>query len=319
MNFIFFLNYLAIYNEGFILNYQKASTPNGENFNLELYLIEPHIIFQNFVSTIVKTKNPVLVSGGIGKIENFEKMLKFPNPDLILTKVYVDDNIEQNIFLTNISNTNMNNNSFYGEILMKLSKAVPDGIICYFSSVSLMEYYVQKWNEQGVFDYIMDDKLLFVEEQDSVRLTNVITNYKKSCDMGRGGILFLSTRNKASMLDNTFTNNQSRCIIFIGFPIETKLNRIFELKLEYYKKTFEIESKEFLNYDAFKLFASKISDKISDIADKKVLVILDEKLISDKLKDYLPSWLHKLIHVDFDKENVNTDERLKNVKNFICS
>jgi DNA excision repair protein ERCC-2 len=281
--------------------------------------MEPYLILQNILSSTREFKNnsPIFISGGIGKINNFEKFLKFGSDTLVIKNSYHDDNINQNLYLTNISNTNANNNSFFGEILMKLCKCIPDGIICYFSSISLMEYYLKKWNEQGVFDYIMNDKLIFIEEQDSNKLTNTIVNYKKSCEMGRGGIFFFSSRNKASLFDSTFTNNQSRCIIFIGFPIETKLTKKFELRLENYKKTFDIDSKEFLNYDTFKLFSTKVAEKISDIMDKKVLVILDDKLISDKLKDYLPAWLHKIIHVDFDKENVNTEERLKNIKHFL--
>jgi Rad3-related DNA helicase len=315
INFIIFVNHIAIFNEGFLINFQKYLNVEG-TFFMEFYLIEPYLIFQNKISAHLLSNPPILLSGGLGKIDYFEKLLKFPNSDVILKKTYVDDNILQNIYLTNISQSNANNNSFHGEILMKLSKIVPDGIICYFSSVSLMEYYLTKWNEQDVFKYIMNEKLLFVEEQDSIRLSNTITNYKKSCDMGRGGILFLSTRNKASLFDN-FTNHHSRCIIFIGFPIETKLTKTFELRLENYKKTFDIDSKDFFNYDTFKLFSNKIAEKILDVTDKKILVILDEKLMSDKLKDYLPPWIHKIIHVDFDKTNLNTDERLKNIKKFL--
>jgi len=312
---------------------------------LELYLIEPHIVLQSIlnkcfessvessilnnnrnkngnpnINNITYSKilnNPIFLSGGIGKLENFEKMLKFPSDKIILKSSNTDDNINHNIYLTNISNTYSSNKSFYGEILMKLSKSIPDGIICYFSSISSMEFYIKKWQEQGVLDYIMNDKLLFVEESDSVRLADIIVNFKKSCDMGRGGILFLSTRNKASLHDSSLINNQSRCIIFIGFPIETKLTKKFELEMENVKKNFEFDEKEYLNYDAFKLFSNKISEKIDGITDKKVLVVLDEKLINDKLKDYLPSWLYKIIHIDYDRENVNMEERLKNIKKFL--
>lgn len=308
---------MSLYNEGFILNYQKYA--NSDSFFLELYLMESHLIFQNVLSKFSvdnKMNLPIFLSGGIGKIEIFEKILKFPSEISIIKKEYIDDSLRENIYLTNISNTNAKNNTFYGEILMKLCKSIPDGVICYFSSVSLMEYYIKKWNEQGVFEYVMNDKLIFIEEQDSIRLSNIIANYKKACDVGRGGLLFLSTRNKASFYD-TFSKQQSRCIVFIGFPIETKLTKKFEFKLEYLKKTFSIDQKEYLNYDTFKLFSTKISEKISDENDKKVLVILDDKLISEKLKEYLPNWLIKVIHLDFDKENVNTDERLKNVKKFL--
>jgi DNA excision repair protein ERCC-2 len=244
-------------------------------------------------------------------LDTFESVLK-----ISAQKYFYYDDIMQSIYLTIISSTNANNNSFYGEIIRKLCKSVPDGIICYFSSISLMEYYIKKWNEQDVFNTVMNDKLIFIEEQDPIKLTNILVNYKKACDMGRGAILFLSTRNRAALTDH-FTSHHSRSIIFIGFPIQTKLTKKFELKIENIKKQFNLENKEYLNLDTFRLFSTKISEKINDIYDKKILVILDEKLMSDKLKEYLPSWLRKLIHEDYDKENINTDERLKNIKKFL--
>ncbi len=300
--------------DGFILNFQKYHS--NDNYFIELNLVETYIIVQNIFSMQMK---PIFLSGGIGKTEIFEKILTHSKEhNLIISRTeWTDDNLDQNVYLTNISNTNLNNNSFYGEIIMKLCKVIPDGIICYFSSCTLMEYYIQKWNEQGVFEYILNDKLLFIEEQDSVKLSGVITNYKKACQMGRGAVFFTSTRNKASLLDHSLNSHFSRCIVFIGFPIETKFPKTFELKLEYLKKNYDLDNKDYLNYDAFRLFSNKVVEKIKDISDKKVLVILDEKLISDKLKDYLPVWLHKLVHIDFDKENVNTDERIRNIKKFL--
>jgi len=306
---------ISLHNEGFILNYQK--TKNLDNFYLEFYLLETNTFYEK--TFLKKSLANIFISGGIGKTEIFEKMLKLPKNYYVSSHQFVDDNIEPNIYLTNITNANINNNSFYGEIIMKLCKTVPDGIICYFSSIELMEYYIQKWNEQGVFDYVMNDKLLFIEEQDSLRLANIMANYKKAVDCGRGGLFLMTTRNKASLLDNTFTGSQSKAIIFIGFPIETKLSKTFELKLEHYKKNFDIDSKEFLNYDAFRLFSNKISEKIKNILDKKILVILDERLISDKFKSYLSTWLHNLIHIDLDKENSSTDDRIKNIKRFLSS
>jgi Rad3-related DNA helicase len=278
--------------------------------NLELHNIEPYYLLHKGVDI----KTVTLLGSALGKLDVYESLLMLNG---IFKKSYVDDTPEPNIYLTSISNTNANNNSFYGEILMKLCKCIPDGIICYFSSISLMEYYIKKWNEQGVFDNILNDKLIFIEEQDTVRLSQILVSYKKSCDIGRGGLLFLSTRNKAGIVDNMFLEHQSRAIVFIGFPIETKLTKKFELRLENLKKQFRLENKEYFNYDTFKLFSTKISEKINNSFDKKVLVILDEKLMSEKLKEYLPEWLNKIIHIDYDKENVNTDERLKNIKLFL--
>jgi Rad3-related DNA helicase len=296
-------------NEGFAVCYQKYV--NSDLFCLELYCIEHHLIFNSYQRN---TKNSIFLGSSMGKIDIFESLFKISSS---FKKSYIDDS-EESVYLTSISSTNANNNSFFGEILVKLCKSIPDGIICYFSSISIMEYYIKKWDEQGVFDNIMNEKLLFIEEQESVRLTQILTNYKKACDVGRGGLLFLSTRNKASLKDN-LRDHYSRCIIFIGFPIETKLTKKFELKMGNVKKEFGLDNKEYFNYDTFKLFATKVAEKITDIFDKKVLVVLDEKLMSEKLKDYLPEWLKKIMHTDYDKDNINTDERLKLIKLFLAN
>jgi Rad3-related DNA helicase len=302
-----FVNKISLLvDHGFILASQQYQGSNL--FFLELFCVEPYLI----LNKILDNTRYAFIGSSIGNIKIFESLLKITFNEKY---TYVDDETE-NIYLTNVSSTNSKNNSFYGEIIRKLCRNVPDGIICYFSSISLMEYYIKKWNEQDVINSIMNDKLLFIEEQDPIKLTHILVNYKKACDLGRGALLFLSTRNRAA-LNDIFTDHQSRCIVFIGFPIETKLTKKFEFKLENIKKQFNLDNKEYLNFDTFKLFSTKISEKINNIFDKKVLVILDEKLMSDKLKDYLPEWLKKIMHVDYDKENINTDERLKNIKKFL--
>lgn len=293
-------------NDGFILSSQQYQGSNL--FFVELFCVEPYIL----LNKLLDNSKYIFLASSIGNTNMFEKLLK-----LIFDEKYTyTHDCNDNIYLTNISSTNANNNSFYGEIIRKLCRNVPDGIICYFSSISLMEYYIKKWNEQDVINSIMNDKLLFIEEQDPIKLTQIQVNYKKACDLGRGALFFLSTRNRAA-LNTIFTEHQSRCIVFIGFPIETKLTKKFEFKLENIKKQFGIENKEYLNFDTFKLFSTKISEKINNIFDKKILVILDEKLMSDKLKEYLPDWLKKVMHEDYDKDNINTDERLKNIKKFL--
>lgn len=216
------------------------------------------------------------------------------------------------IYYANISNTNVNNKTFSGEILVRLCKYISDGIIVYFSNENLMEDYLKIWNEQNVFDSILNDKLVFIEEADSQRLGNVIINFKKSCDSGRGGILFLTMRNKAAIKKfDVLQGNYSKALVFIGFPIETKINKRNELFTNNLKKKFDIEIEEYLNYDTFRNFVGKISDKILNCCDRKVLLILDEKLISDKFVSYLPPWIKRVLHNDFDKISKNTEERIK--------
>lgn len=323
---------------------------NTDTFFMEFYLIENHIVLNKVLENF---KCGLLLSSGIGKLETFIKLNKLNNYLKANTQRTVNDDVEMkieneedlskednlikessnfksyvndlednvnNVYLICVSSTNTNNNNFYGEVLMKLCRNVPDGIIIYFSSLTVMEYFLKRWNEQGLFNHIMNDKLIFVEEQDTSRLLSIVMNYKKAVDSGRGGILFLSNRNKLNAIIEANVNLNgcySRSSVFIGFTIETKITKKFEMKLEHLYKNCSIDKKEYLNYEALSNFSSKVCEKIKDKNDQKVLVILDDKLQSEKLKEYLSLDLQKMIHLDYDRENNNTDDKLKNIKLFL--
>ena len=309
IKFVIFITHMAIFNDGFIMNYSLYADVIPKQFYIEMLLMEP----SNFIT---KNNNCIFLSGGIGNIDIFSKITK------LKVKNYSDDYFEMhnksNLLLTNTSNTTQSNPSFYGEMLKKLCVTIPDGIVCYFSSKKLMEDYILKWNEQNVFDFILDYKLIFVEESDSSRLSQILTEYKKSCNSGRGALLLLSMRNKASLLDELY-GHYSRGIIFLGFPIETKVNKILDFTMEYHIKQFEIDNEVYMKYDAMKLFSSKIVNKIQNSSDKKILIFLAEKLLSEKVKDYLPLWLRNMIHSEKEEDTNNVDDRIKLIPQFLMN
>ena len=89
--------------------------------------------------------------------------------------------------------------------------------------------------------------------------------------------------------------------------------------MENLKKECQIIEKDYLLYDTLKLFATKLCNKISSMYDKKIVAILDDKLIDSTNMSYLPNWLNKVMHIDYDKNEANTEERLKNMKKFLLS
>ena len=309
IHFVQFVNHMALFQEGFIMH--SGSLQNNEIF-LEHILMEPNMILNSFNNN----NNMLYLTGGIGNIATFAKIMnkKF--------MAFYDDNftlgIKNNIFLTNTSNTSQSNPAFFGEMLKKICTRIPDGIICYFSSMKLLEDYVRSWHDQKVFDFILDYKLIFIEESNSTRLSAIVTNYKKACLLGRGAVLFLSIRNKASLLDE-LTGAFSKGIIFLGFPIETKRTKILELKTEYYKKVFDINQIDYLNYDTLKLFTYKIVSKIHNSEDKKIIMILEDRLLSREYKKYLPLWLEQLIHNEHEEDSNNVDDRIQMISNFLLS
>jgi len=99
-----------------------------------------------------------------------------------------------------VSSNNLTNIHYIGDIIIKICCSVPDGVIVYFSSLSLLEAYVCLFNEIGLFNKILDYKLVFIEERNSSRLAGIICNYKNACENGRGGLLMLSSRNKVNLI-----------------------------------------------------------------------------------------------------------------------
>mgnify|MGYP007056158445 CR=1 FL=1 len=195
---------------------------------------------------------------------------------------------------------------------------------------SIEEGFLQKWmkSKENVFSHVLNNKLIFIEENDSQRLSNIIVNYKKTINNGRGAFLFLTLNNvnKAKFFDD-LTGKYSRCILFIGFnPKEMLVNsyktQIYELKKNY-NKTSDCSNEEIDNFEYIKLFTSKITNKISDLNDKTILIILEEEnidkkfFLSYKYKEYLPRWIQKMIHIEEDNERNNINEKIKLIPEFL--
>ncbi len=161
---------------------------------MELNLFEQYILFNE---TIDKFSNTVLIGGAIGKLEYFKKTLKFSAETV---KAYYDDSNIEKLYIMSVSSNNLTNIHYIGDIIIKICCSVPDGVIVYFSSISLLEAYVCLFNEIGLFNKILDYKLVFIEERNSSRLAGIICNYKNACENGRGGLLMLSSRNKVNLI-----------------------------------------------------------------------------------------------------------------------
>ena len=66
----------------------------------------------------------------------------------------------------------------YGRMLIELSGAIPDGIVCFFVSYSYMDQIVSKWNEMGILQELMAQKLVFIETVDVVETTLALDNFR---------------------------------------------------------------------------------------------------------------------------------------------
>ncbi len=86
----------------------------------------------------------------------------------------------------------------FGNLLVEMSAIVPDGtrdvilqiiinatiigLVCFFTSYLYMEQIVAMWNEMGLLNSVLSNKLIFVETPDAAESSLALQNYKKACD-----------------------------------------------------------------------------------------------------------------------------------------
>jgi len=326
IHFIFFICTLVKYNKEYFVISNISNKDKNKSLVAEYLLIKP-----NAILTQLKQNHHLLnLTSGIGNEKivklyyHFKEMFSYEDDNNLSM------NFKTNLYLLNNTRTTVISTSFYGEIFKMLAASVPDGIICYFPNNQLLSSYTIRWlkSRENVFSYILNNKLIFIEENDSQRLSEIIVNYKKTINNGRGAFLFLTLNNinKAKFFDD-LTGKYSRCIIFVGFNpnemlIKSYKEEIYEKKRNY-NKIDGYDNEKIDNFEFVKLFSSKITNKIMDRNDKTILLILEEEIakkrfyLSNKYEEYLPKWLKKMIHVQKDDERNNINEKIKQIPEFL--
>ena len=119
-----------------------------------------------------------------------------------------------------------------GSLLVELSRVVPDGIICFFTSYSHissvvsqkplhthLEYYLAEWNETSIIRDLFDRNLHFIESRDIAESNLSVENYRKACDAGKGAILCCVVRGHISEGVH-FNDHYGRCCVVMGVPFQ---------------------------------------------------------------------------------------------------
>lgn len=202
----------------------------------------------------------------------------------------------------------------YGRLLVEMSAAVPDGIVCFFVSYSYMDGIVNSWNDMGILKEVMMHKLLFIETQDVVETTLALDNYRRACDCGRGAVFLSVARGKvAEGID--FDRHYGRLVIMYGVPFQYTLSRILRARLEYLRDTFQIKENDFLTFDAVRQAAQCVGRVIRSKSDYGMMIFADKRYNRHDKRSKLPGWI-----LSFLKEahlNLSTDMALHIAREFL--
>eukprot|EP01097_Dermamoeba_algensis_P011762 TRINITY_DN9248_c0_g1_i1.p1 TRINITY_DN9248_c0_g1~~TRINITY_DN9248_c0_g1_i1.p1 ORF type:complete len:312 (-),score=49.86 TRINITY_DN9248_c0_g1_i1:32-967(-) len=202
----------------------------------------------------------------------------------------------------------------FGNLLIEMTVIVPDGIVCFFTSYSYLESIVSMWNEMGLLNTILKNKLLFIETTDALETTIALSNYKKACDNGRGAVLFCVARGKISEgID--FDHQYGRCVLMFGIPYVYTESRILRARLEFLRDQYQIRENDFLSFDAMRTTAQCLGRVIRGKSDYGIMVLADKRYNRADKKNKLPRWINQSISES--RCNLSTDTCLDIAKKFL--
>lgn len=182
----------------------------------------------------------------------------------------------------------------YGNLLISLSKVVPDNIVCFFPSYIYMEEMITLWSESGIIREILGGKLIFIETPDSRETALALENFKKSCDTGRGAILLSVARGKVSEgID--FEHGYARAVVVLGIPyMYTESIRLKE-RLKFLKAEYDIKEYDFLVFDAMRHAAQCLGRVLRNKTDYGLMIMADSRFSQANIFGKMPRWIRDRI------------------------
>eukprot|EP00917_Polyrhabdina_sp_WS-2016_P025658 GHVP01055207.1.p1 GENE.GHVP01055207.1~~GHVP01055207.1.p1 ORF type:complete len:839 (+),score=130.82 GHVP01055207.1:868-3384(+) len=182
----------------------------------------------------------------------------------------------------------------FGELLVELTKAVPDGIVGFFPSYQYMELVISKWYETGILAEVMQQKLVFIETTDVVATTLALHNYRKACDFGRGAVFLSVARGKvAEGID--FDRHYGRCVTLFGIPFQYTLSRILKARLDFVRENYQVPENEFLTFDAMRQAAQCVGRVIRSKTDYGLMIFADCRYSRLDKRQKLPEWINAML------------------------
>lgn len=182
----------------------------------------------------------------------------------------------------------------YGHFLEQLVQAVPDGLVCFFTSYRYMEQVIEKWYETGVIARVLRHKLVFIETKDVVATTYALNLYRQACDSGQGAVFLSVARGKvAEGID--FDRHYGRCVVLFGVPFQYTLSRELRARLQFLREHYQIKESEFLNFDAMRQASQCLGRVIRSKRDYGVMIFADQRYARQDKRSKIPDWIRSFL------------------------
>ncbi|KAK6760178.1 hypothetical protein RB195_021609 [Necator americanus] len=198
-----------------------------------------------------------------------------------------------------------NRNSYaqgIAESILSLASSVPQGILVFFASYSLMYHLISKFKEmkcrkgssKSYYDSMLEAKSIVVEPKQKNTLSQIRHEFTQGVRNGHGAMFFAVCRGKVSEgIDFSDADSRAVCVVGIPFPplmdVKICLKRLYINELAAMDKSAQ-SSDEWYVTEGYRAVNQAIGRVLRHVNDFGVVALLDERFATVR-REYFPSWL----------------------------
>jgi regulator of telomere elongation helicase 1 len=303
--------------EGVVYAYKvhvAEDSANSESRKVGFWCFVPGVHLNRFVQTS-GVRSILLASGTLSPMDSFasELMLKFP-VRLENTHVISAQQIWAGVLTAGPGNQRLD--SSYnargtdeyklelGRTLYNLSKTIPQGLLVFFPSYTVLESCTQRWKElpmspsgyKSVWERIEENKPIVLEPKDSTQFSASQQDYRNRIERqnSTGAIFFAVCRGKASEgLD--FSDNAGRAAVVTGIPFAMKTDPKVMIKRQFMNERSKslgcINGDEWYVQTAMRAVNQALGRIIRHRHDFGAVILADRRFAGQREHNQLSRWL----------------------------
>lgn len=268
----------------------RVSVKNPDDKVLELYSLDPSLIFRPLAKMVHCV---ILASGTLSPFLSFESELGVTFPLRMEGAHVINPSKQVSVFTLSRSKggyplrcihketSSLIFQDELGETIYSLIHHIPQGVLCFLPSYTLLGMLRMRWTQTGVWKRMMEIKELFCEPQDVRDFPNTIQKYYVAAR--KGALMFAIFRGKCSE-GMDFTDEKARAVISLGIPLPNFKDCIIDEKMRYNTmiKTVKpssqrINGTEWYSLQAWRAMNQALGRCIRHIADYGCMILIDAR------------------------------------------
>ena len=192
-----------------------------------------------------------------------------------------------------------------GHAIATLCTTIPDGVVIFFPSYRYLDEVMLRWKKiipsiDNIWTQITKRKPIFMESKDDSGVNDVLQEYTKSIEAGKGGLLLSVIGGKMSEGIN-FSDKLGRGVVVVGLPFPNIQSAQWKAKLEYIENSTvsrggtrdegKAAARGFYENACMRAVNQSIGRAIRHQKDYASIVLLDRRYRTPRIECKLPGWI----------------------------